>query len=130
MCPRGRFRNFKGNFQAEFSQPFTRAITQKGPWICPCVPLLEVSLCHTICASLQSNSTLPLVLVAFSLNGTFLGVHEEVTQQLFLCKERSSHSRAAWRVGVHYYSTVRRGGGGFCGNSLQSWQCLNYNLIN
>ena len=54
----------------------------------------------------QDFSTLPLVLVAFSLNGTFLGLTEELTQRLFLCQERSSISEAAWRVGVEYRGMV------------------------
>lgn len=50
---------------------------------------------------------LPLVLASFSLNGTFLGLEEELTQQILLCKDRPSRAGTAWRVGVYYIIRVR-----------------------
>ena len=55
---------------------------------------------------MQGASTLPLVLASFSLNGTFLRLEEELTQQILLCKDRPSRARSAWRVGVQYYIEV------------------------
>jgi len=49
----------------------------------------------------EGSLTLPLVVVSFALNGTFLGVHN-ISDQILLCQDRPSHTQTAWRVGVTY----------------------------
>ena len=55
----------------------------------------------------KGTATLPLVLASFSLNGTFLGLDEEETEKIIICRDRPSRSHAAWRIGVQYQIEVR-----------------------
>ena len=50
---------------------------------------------------LQGPHTLPLVVASFSLNGSFLGLHN-VSDQLMICRDLPPRYQAAWRVGVQY----------------------------